>query len=138
MKAITLEILQKIMNTELVEVSGEVFDKVKDSQGYVRSTEIRDTSGERNYGITYYIVDGNIIGSWEHFSGVVRLEKSLVPERQEGWYKAKLGSGISYNSSSYCMVFYNSLCKKYSCREHKFDLEDFEWVDDNPIKFPEE
>ncbi len=132
MKATTFELLKKITNTELVEVSGEVFDKVKASQGDVRSLDINDTSGERSYTITYYIVDGNIIGSWEHFSGLVRLEKSLLPEREEGWYRVKIGG-------EYLVAQYGGKCKMFFIGEDYFEEEsDFEWVDDKPIKFPEE
>lgn len=81
MKASTYEILQKIMKTELVEVSSEVFDNVRSSEADVSILCIDDTL---EYKITYYVSEGNIIGSWENFTGVCRLEESLVPKRERG------------------------------------------------------
>jgi len=124
------------METELVETTSEIFDEVKNSQIDVTTLEIKDFIRERFYDITYYIADGNIIGSWEHFSGVVRLEKSLVPEREEGWYRVRLNEESHYELKDNVM-FYKK--KGYFDNGHDcFDVQEFEWIDDNPIKFPED
>ena len=128
MNLTTLELLTKAMNTEFVVVTRKVFDKVKGLQEDVSPLEIRDSSGERHYAITYYVVDGNIIGSWENFTGVVMLEKSLVPERAEGWYRVKI-------DGEYQVAQYDS---EWFFMGEGVEESDFEWIDDNPITFPEE
>jgi hypothetical protein len=140
MQATTYEILQKIMKTELAEVSSEdVFDEVVYSQVEVKTFQlhIETTLSENPSKTTYYISDGNIVGSWEHFTGVFRLEESLVPQRESGWYRVKLHNAF-YDNKKELVVYYDSPKEYFACGCDPFDENDFEWIDDEPIKFLEE
>jgi hypothetical protein len=124
------------MNTEFVEVTKGIFNRLAPSKLGITPYIVKDVSGEEIYDTVYYILNGNIIGSWNSSVGFC-LEKSLVPERESGWYRVRLRN-VFYVNKKELVVHYDDTKKFFSCGSDPFDENDFEWIDDNPIKFPEE
>lgn len=136
MKANTLELLTKIMNTEFVGVTKTTFNRLAPAKLGITTYIVKDATGEEIYDTVYYILNGNIIGSWVSSVGF-SLEKSLVPERESGWYRVKLRKCFYVNKKE-LVVHYDDTKKFFSCGSDTFYDNEFEWIDDEPIKFPEE
>ena len=113
MKANTLELLTKIMNTEFVGFTKTTFNRLAPAKLGITTYIVKDATGEEIYDTVYYILNGNIIGSWVSSVGF-SLEKSLVPERESGWYRVKLRKCFYVNKKE-LVVHYDDTKKFFSC-----------------------
>lgn len=64
------------------------------------------------------------------------IYEAMQPKRKEGWYRVKLRNAF-YDKNKELVVYYNDSDNIFNCGCDPFEESDFEWIDDNPIEFPE-
>lgn len=121
----------KAVEAEWVQIEGDLYDKEVSSADF------------KNFFINDKTVLSTLIGQkpllmYCSQKNLCYAEKSfyeeIKPKRESGWYKVKLQKTF-YDNKKELVVYYDSTKKYFASGCDPFDENDFEWIDDEPIKF---